>query len=74
MNNISLIKTYITSTGCVHAQVKINGSDVGMLYLNPTEIDVLTNILRNGLINSETTLETDLSVDEEYFTTEDSEY
>ena len=65
MNIISLTKTHVTASGSVHAQIKINNNDVGLLYLTPHEIDVLTNALRDGLLNSNTALETDL-FDEEY--------
>ncbi len=65
MNTISLTKTHVTASGSVHAQIKINNNDVGLLYLTPREIDVLTNALRDGLLNSNTALETDL-FDEEY--------
>jgi hypothetical protein len=65
MNTISLTKTHVTASGSVHAQIKINDNDVGLLYLSPEEIDVLIAALRNGLINSDTALETDL-FDEEY--------
>jgi hypothetical protein len=65
MNTISLTKTHTTAAGSVHAQIKINNNDVGLLYLTPQEIDILTSALRDGLLNSGTTLETDL-FDEEY--------
>ena len=65
MNTISLTKTHVTASGSVHAQIKINNNDVGLLYLTPQEIDVITNALRDGLINSDTLLDTDL-FDEEY--------
>jgi hypothetical protein len=49
----------------VHVQIKINNNDVGLLYLTPQEIEVITSALRDGLINSDTLLDTDL-FDEEY--------
>ena len=64
MNTISLTKTHVTASGSVHAQIKINNNDVGLLYLTPREIDVLVNALRDGLLNSNTTLEANLFDDE----------
>jgi|LakMenEpi03Aug12_release.lakeMendotaPanAssembly.Ray.scaffolds.fasta_scaffold1239788_2 hypothetical protein len=65
MNTISLTKTHVTASGSVHVQIKINNNDVGLLYLTPQEIEVITSALRDGLINSDTLLDTDL-FDEEY--------
>lgn len=65
MNTIHLTKKHVTASGSVHAQIKINDNDVGLLYLTSQEIDVLTDVLRKGLIESDTVLETDL-YDEEY--------
>lgn len=59
MNTIYLSKTHVTNNGSIHAQVKINGNDVGLLYLTPEETDILVGSLRNGLVNSDTVLETD---------------
>jgi len=71
MNSFHLIKTHTTGTGSMHVQVKINGNDVGLLYLNTEEVDILMNILRDGLVNSNTLLETDLSCEN---INDDSEY
>jgi hypothetical protein len=65
MNTISLTKTHVATSGSVHVQIKINGNDVGLLYLSSRERDILVTSLRNGLINSDTVLETNL-FDEEY--------
>jgi hypothetical protein len=65
MNTIHLIKKHVTASGSVHVEIKINDNDVGLLYLAPQEIDILTSTLRKGLIDTDTVLETDL-YDEEY--------
>lgn len=65
MNTIHLYKRHTTASGSVHVQLKINDTDVGVLYLTLQEADILVNAVRKGLIDSDTILETDL-YDEEY--------
>ena len=71
MNTFKLTKMHVAASGSKHVQLKINNNDVGLLYLSPQEIDLLVNVLRSGVLDNSTTLETDL-FDEEY--TDDEVY
>lgn len=65
MDTIHLYKKHTTASGSVHAQVKINDNDIGLLYLTSQEADILVNVIRKGLVDNDAVLETDL-YDEEY--------
>jgi hypothetical protein len=49
MHTITLNKTHTTSSGSLHVQVEIDGRDSGVLYLTPSEADLLLNIMQRGV-------------------------
>jgi hypothetical protein len=65
MNTLKLVATHKTSSGAAHIKILLNDNDVGLLFLTEKEIQVLMNILRLGLVNSDTRLQTDLIQEEE---------
>ena len=75
-NTLSLITTHRTNNGAVHTQVKLNNKDVGLLYLTQEEITVLMDILRHGLLGSDTKLEAniveDIYEEDEYLSWEEN--
>jgi len=60
MNKIELVKTDSTGTGVTHIKVLIDEKDVGVLYLNADEIDLLLNTLKHGYINSDVEVSTNI--------------
>lgn len=59
MQTVRLDVTTYTSTGGVHANLIINGTDTGVLYLSANEKDVLMGLLQSGAHNTD-----DVFVDE----------
>jgi len=73
MNKIFLQK--LDSSGNVkHVKLLINGKDTGILYLKNEEVEILYECLKNGRIDSETVIETDLFEDDAEDTFADDEY
>lgn len=60
MNKIELVKVDSTGTGVTHIKFLIDGQDVGMLYLNADEIDLLLRTLKHGYIDSDVEVSTNI--------------
>lgn len=74
MNSLSLLTTHKTHSGGVHAQIKLNDKDIGVLYLSEREADILLSILRKGVINTDTRLQTDIIEEEEDWENSENDY
>jgi hypothetical protein len=48
MQTIKLSVNSLTSSGGAHTSLIIDGQDTGVLYLNPTEKDLLLKVLQSG--------------------------
>lgn len=63
MNKIELVKIDSTGTGVTHIKVLIDEKDVGMLYLNADEVDLLLNTLKHGYLESDVEVSTNIYED-----------
>lgn len=65
MQTVRLDVTSYTSTGGVHANLIINGTDTGVLYLSPNEKDILMSLLQSGAHNTDNVFVDEKLPDEE---------
>ena len=73
MNKIYLEKLDSSSGSCLHIKLKINNSDVGVLYLKEHEVELLLKTLRGGIRSTEILLETNIYDDGSDFDDENFE-
>jgi len=66
MNKIRLEKIHSAGTS-THVKVLINDKDVGILYLNESELAMFIKSLRQGIYSADAELELNLFDDEENF-------